>query len=136
MTWEFRYETSVIPVEVKRHSSVLRRQLGVVAVDVSLNVRSAVSLNTAAQAKYHYEAPITLPAPPPCVSFSRMTRADGDKAVLDELSELNEEYRQKNGFVFLVCASGLPADAILALLKARLPNDRDTEVSWRLGDVQ
>lgn len=61
---------------------------------------------------------------------------DGDKAVLDQLSELNEEYRQKNGFVFLVCASGLPADAILALLKARLPNDRDTEVNRRLRDIQ
>lgn len=48
--------------------------------------------------------------------------------MLDELSDLNGEYRRKNGFVFLVCASGLPADAILALLKARLPNDRDTEV--------
>lgn len=51
------------------------------------------------------------------------------QAVLDELSELNGEYRKKNGFVFLVCASGLPADAILALLKARLPSDRDAEVS-------
>lgn len=44
------------------------------------------------------------------------------------MSELNELYREKNGFVFLVCASGKPADAILSLLKARLPNDRHTEV--------
>lgn len=51
--------------------------------------------------------------------------------MLDELSELNGEYRKKNGFVFLVCASGLPADAVLASLKARLPNDRDTEVRFR-----
>lgn len=50
---------------------------------------------------------------------------------MDELSELNGEYRKKTGFVFLVCASGLPADAILALLKSRLPNDRDTEVSQK-----
>ncbi|CBJ28874.1 putative OHCU decarboxylase [Ectocarpus siliculosus] len=54
--------------------------------------------------------------------------AGASETVLDELSELNEKYRRKNGFVFLVCASGLPADAILALLKARLPNDRDTEI--------
>ncbi|CAM9793350.1 unnamed protein product, partial [Hapterophycus canaliculatus] len=54
--------------------------------------------------------------------------AGASEAVLDELSELNEEYRKKNGFVFLVCASGLPADAILARLKARLPNDKDTEI--------
>eukprot|EP00903_Cladosiphon_okamuranus_P021840 g20082.t1 len=54
--------------------------------------------------------------------------AGASEAVLDELSELNGQYRTKNGFVFLVCASGLPATAILALLKARLPNDRDTEI--------
>lgn len=53
--------------------------------------------------------------------------------MLDELSELNGEYRKKNGFVFLVCASGLPADAILALLKARLPNNRETEVGVLCG---
>lgn len=47
---------------------------------------------------------------------------------MDELSELNQVYREKNGFVFLVCASGKPADAILALLKERLPNNRKTEV--------
>ena len=55
--------------------------------------------------------------------------------MLDELAELNGEYRKRNGFVFLVCASGLPADAILALLKARLPNDRDAEVKLRGGGV-
>lgn len=56
-----------------------------------------------------------------------------EKAVLDELTELNGEYREKNGFVFLVCASGLSAGAILALLKARLPNDKDAEVMLELG---
>ncbi|CAM9142196.1 unnamed protein product [Pylaiella littoralis] len=54
--------------------------------------------------------------------------AGASEAVLDELTELNGEYREKNGFVFLVCASGLSADAILALLKARLPNDKDAEL--------
>ncbi|CAN0051554.1 unnamed protein product, partial [Ascophyllum nodosum] len=54
--------------------------------------------------------------------------AGASEAVLDELSELNKAYRDKNGFVFLVCATGKPADTILALLKARLPNDRETEI--------
>lgn len=48
---------------------------------------------------------------------------------MDELSELNLTYREKNGFVFLVCASGKPADAILALLKERLSNDTEAEVT-------
>ncbi|CAM9354616.1 unnamed protein product [Sphacelaria rigidula] len=54
--------------------------------------------------------------------------AGASEAVLDALTELNGVYREKFGFVFLVCASGKPADEILALLKARLPNDRDTEI--------
>ena len=47
---------------------------------------------------------------------------------MSELAELNHTYREKNGFVFLVCALGKPADAILALLKERLPNDTEAEV--------
>lgn len=54
------------------------------------------------------------------------------QAVLDELSELNKAYMDKNGFVFLICATGKPADTILAALKERLPNDRDTEVIYAL----
>lgn len=55
----------------------------------------------------------------------------GDKSILDELAELNRVYRNKHGFVFLVCATGKPAHEVLGLLKARLPNDRETEVSDR-----
>ena len=62
------------------------------------------------------------------VSFPPPRIFDCLQAVLDALTELNGVYREKFGFVFLVCASGKPADEILALLKARLPNDRDTEV--------
>ncbi|CAM9828435.1 unnamed protein product, partial [Laminaria digitata] len=48
--------------------------------------------------------------------------------VLDEFSELNRSYRAKNGFIFLVSATGKRAEEMLALLKKRLPNDRNTEV--------
>ncbi|CAM9828364.1 unnamed protein product [Laminaria digitata] len=61
-------------------------------------------------------------------SAEQAAAAGACETVLDELSELNHVYREKNGFVFLVCASGKPADAILALLKERLPNDREAEM--------
>lgn len=36
---------------------------------------------------------------------------------MQELSEWNARYRQKFGFVFLICASGRSSDEILAELK-------------------
>jgi 2-oxo-4-hydroxy-4-carboxy-5-ureidoimidazoline decarboxylase len=50
------------------------------------------------------------------------------EATLQELKKLNEEYEKKFGFIFIVCATGKSADEMLALLKARLPNDRKTEL--------
>ncbi|KAF4369986.1 hypothetical protein G4B88_016147 [Cannabis sativa] len=41
---------------------------------------------------------------------------------LQELYEWNARYREKFGFVFLICASGRSTDEILAELKKRYPN--------------
>ncbi|XP_062175287.1 uric acid degradation bifunctional protein TTL isoform X2 [Alnus glutinosa] len=43
-------------------------------------------------------------------------------SALQELSEWNARYRQKFGFVFLICASGRSSAEILAELKNRYPN--------------
>ncbi|HEX5658505.1 MAG TPA: 2-oxo-4-hydroxy-4-carboxy-5-ureidoimidazoline decarboxylase [Polyangiales bacterium] len=44
------------------------------------------------------------------------------------LRDGNVEYRDKFGYVFLVCATGKSADEMLALLQARLPNAADDEL--------
>ena len=44
------------------------------------------------------------------------------------MRELNIEYEQKFGWIFIVCATGKTADEMLALLTARLDNDADTEL--------
>uniref|UniRef100_A0A2N9IMQ3 Uncharacterized protein n=1 Tax=Fagus sylvatica TaxID=28930 RepID=A0A2N9IMQ3_FAGSY len=41
---------------------------------------------------------------------------------LQELSEWNARYREKFGFIFIICASGRSTDEILAELKNRYPN--------------
>ncbi len=46
-----------------------------------------------------------------------------------ELAKGNEEYENKFGFIFIVCATGKSADEMLHLLKARLPNDKNTEMN-------
>jgi OHCU decarboxylase len=48
--------------------------------------------------------------------------------VLGELARLNEEYDEKFGFIFIVCASGKSSDEMLAILKSRLSNDAETEM--------
>jgi OHCU decarboxylase len=44
-----------------------------------------------------------------------------------ELSMLNAEYDQRFGHIFLICASGLSAEAMLAALRERLGNTADAE---------
>ncbi|HEV2765391.1 MAG TPA: 2-oxo-4-hydroxy-4-carboxy-5-ureidoimidazoline decarboxylase [Pyrinomonadaceae bacterium] len=48
--------------------------------------------------------------------------------VMSELAEANREYEERFGHIFIVCATGKSADEMLSLLRARLPNDADTEL--------
>jgi len=45
------------------------------------------------------------------------------------LAEANREYRERFGYIFIVCASGKTAAEILALLERRLHNDPTLELS-------
>ena len=51
-----------------------------------------------------------------------------DDTVLSALAEANATYLDRFGFIFIVCATGKTADEMLALLRARLPNNRATEL--------
>ncbi|CAH0991378.1 Uric acid degradation bifunctional protein [Sinobacterium norvegicum] len=48
--------------------------------------------------------------------------------VIQALAAGNKAYFEKNGFIFIVCATGKSAAEMLALLEARLPNDSATEI--------
>ena len=52
-----------------------------------------------------------------------------DEAVLERLKTLNDRYSERFGFIFIVCATGKSAEAMLALLEARIDNDRTTELA-------
>lgn len=67
--------------------------------------------NTAAQAAGEQSATQSAPEP-----------------VLAELAEANKHYAEKFGFIFIVFASGKTAEQMLALLQARLPNNKETEL--------
>jgi len=53
---------------------------------------------------------------------------------IKELAEDNVDYENKFGFIFIVCATGKTADEMLALLKARIVNDPETEFNIAMNE--
>jgi OHCU decarboxylase len=41
----------------------------------------------------------------------------------------NRDYEQRFGFIFIVCATGKSSEEMLAILRARLQNDAETEIA-------
>jgi 2-oxo-4-hydroxy-4-carboxy-5-ureidoimidazoline decarboxylase len=60
--------------------------------------------------------------------------ASADEATLVRLRDGNVRYREKFGFIFIVCATGKSAQEMLALLEARLPNTREEELRIAAGE--
>jgi 2-oxo-4-hydroxy-4-carboxy-5-ureidoimidazoline decarboxylase len=50
------------------------------------------------------------------------------EAVLSALAQQNRAYKERFGHVFIVCASGKSAEAMLAMLEQRLENEAATEL--------
>jgi 2-oxo-4-hydroxy-4-carboxy-5-ureidoimidazoline decarboxylase len=48
--------------------------------------------------------------------------------IAGRLAELNREYFEKFGWIFIVCATGKSAETMLHLLELRLPNPPDVEL--------
>lgn len=55
--------------------------------------------------------------------------ADADEETLQRLARGNATYRERFGFIFIVCASGKSAGDMLGLLEARLDNTRQQEIA-------
>lgn len=62
-------------------------------------------------------------------SHEQSGAASADEDTLQELSKLNFQYLGQNGFIFIICATGLSADTMLAALKTRIANDTATELA-------
>ena len=60
--------------------------------------------------------------------------ACADEQTLRDLEEANRAYRARFGYIFIVCASGQSAQAMLEALRARLPNDPDAELRIAAGE--
>ena len=45
-----------------------------------------------------------------------------------KLAEMNREYQDRFGFIFIVCATGKSSEEMLSILNSRIANDRETEL--------
>lgn len=54
---------------------------------------------------------------------------DASEEVIQALADGNTAYEDKNGFIFIVCATGKSAAEMLDLLNQRLPNSREVELA-------
>jgi len=52
-----------------------------------------------------------------------------NEEVMYRLRKLNTEYEKKFGYLFLVCATGKTAEEMIELLKARMTNESNVELS-------
>jgi 2-oxo-4-hydroxy-4-carboxy-5-ureidoimidazoline decarboxylase len=57
-----------------------------------------------------------------------------DDAVLKALAAGNARYLERHGFIFIICATGQTAEAMLAALKARIDNPREVELRIAAGE--
>jgi OHCU decarboxylase len=48
--------------------------------------------------------------------------------LLEELERLNRAYEDRFGYIFIVCATGKSTQEMIALLRARMENDPETEL--------
>ena len=54
--------------------------------------------------------------------------ASANEETISNLAARNDEYLEKFGYIFIVCATGKSAKEMLEILEARLPNDPDSEL--------
>lgn len=60
--------------------------------------------------------------------------AAASKETIHQLANANAAYKNKFGFIFIVCATGKSADEMLNLLQNRLPNTTDEELNIAMGE--
>lgn len=53
---------------------------------------------------------------------------------LQQLADLNRQYEEKFGYIFIVCATGKTSEEMLAILRDRLGNDPNEELRHAAGE--
>jgi OHCU decarboxylase len=56
------------------------------------------------------------------------------KVTVELLAELNQEYQDRFGYIFIVCATGKSADEMVSILRDRIGNDELKELRIAAGE--
>lgn len=56
------------------------------------------------------------------------------EAVRVRIAELNQQYEEHFGFIYIVCATGRSAEQMLAMAEGRMHNNRDAELRMAAGE--
>lgn len=62
--------------------------------------------------------------------------AEASEATLQRLARGNRLYKERFGYIFIVCASGKSAEEMLSLLEERLPNDPAEELTFAAAEQE
>ena len=54
--------------------------------------------------------------------------SNASRETIESLAALNQAYEKKFGFIFIICATGKSSEEMLSALRARLVNNRPTEL--------
>ena len=61
-----------------------------------------------------------------------MNQAGGD--LREEMARLNDEYWERFGFIFIICATGKSPDEMRDALRRRVTQSRETEIATAAGE--
>jgi OHCU decarboxylase len=59
---------------------------------------------------------------------------DSDRQTMEALAQLNREYEEKFGYIFIICATGKTSEEMLASLRKRFNNDPPEELRIAAGE--
>ncbi len=83
---------------------------------------------TAAEAPNHPARAVRAGTPENWATQEQSGARNAADETVRSLAELNREYEEKFGYIYIVCATGKSSEEMLAILQERLPNDAETEL--------
>jgi OHCU decarboxylase len=75
----------------------------------------------------------------PAHAWAALEQAGMQSAAIDTrgaLAEINRQYEEKFGYIYIVCATGKSATEMLEIVRARLPNPPEVELAIAAAEQQ
>lgn len=114
---------------LKRFAQVMGKSVLTDFDDISKLIRSFTKKEIQKAAFFHGDIGQKKTTLDPIAKAEQGKVDDSNNSIINELLNLGEEYKRKFSIKFLVSAMGKTAEEMLSILKQRLQNDEETELS-------